>query len=418
MRCLPIYFIALFSFLLVGTSLSFAQSVKELNKQKNEAEKEIAYVNTLLSQTGSEKSATLEQLNLLQTKIRYRKQLVSTTEMQIGITTKEIAQMNGQIKSLQGELVGLKESYAELISAIYTKRKSSTWLMYVLASEDIAQAYRRLKYFRSFADLAMSQANQIKENTVSLQKSVQELEQKKQELADFQRSKEAEVKNLASEEMQAQLLQKSLEKKERSLRGTLKEKQAILRNLNAEIERILAEEVRRAEEAAKRAKAAKAGTATTTTTPSKTTASLPTVDTELSARFESNRGKLPWPLQKGAVVDNFGQHEHPIFKSLQLSNNGIDISTDRNASVLAIFNGEVRRVFSISGMGNCIMLQHGDYYSVYCRMGSVSVKAGDKLKTGDVLGTVETSSDGSTLLHFELWQGRTKLNPELWLTRK
>lgn len=397
-------------FLLICATPLLSQSLASLEQKKKDAEKEIAYINTLLSKTGSEKSSNLDQLTLLQTKISYRRDLVRTTEAQVNIVNREIAQARKNITSLQQELENLKEAYASLISAIYTKRRNSTWLMYVLASDDLSQAYRRMKYFRSFADLAVSQGEQVKVKTAELESKKKELEEKRKELAEIQKEREAELRKLSDDEVKLRDVQQKLEKQEKTLKSSLQKQQANIRSLNAEIARIMNDEVR------------KAGGGSSGST-SSGVRELPAAERELSNRFEANRGKLPWPLKRGAVTLKFGTNRHPLFKSIEFPpNNGIDISTEAGANVMSIFAGEVVRVFPFQSYGNCVMIRHGEFFTLYCRLNTIKVKVGDKVNTGDILGSLDIADGGNSLLHFELWKsskGKTApQNPELWLVSK
>lgn len=395
--------------LLIVIPLS-SQTLKSLENKKKEAEKEIAYINSLLSKTGSQKTSNLQQLTLLQTKIDYRRQMVRDTETQISLVNREMSDAKKKIASLQTELGNLKEGYASLISAIYMKRRNSTWLMYVLASDDLSQAYRRLKYFRSFADLAVSQGEQVKTSTVELENKKKELEEKKVELTTIQKEKEAELKELAKDESKLKSLQGDLEKQEKTLKASLQKQQATIKSLNAEIARIVKDEIK------------KAGGSSGSSS-SGGVRELPAAEKALSAKFETNRGKLPWPLKRGAITFKFGTNKHPLFKSIELPpNNGIDISTDINADVICIFDGEVVRVFPFQSYGNCVMVRHGEFFTLYCRLKTTKVKVGDKVITGHILGTLDIAENNNSLLHFELWKSNTgvttALNPELWLISK
>ncbi|MDR0659910.1 MAG: peptidoglycan DD-metalloendopeptidase family protein [Prevotellaceae bacterium] len=383
----------------------FSQTLDALECRKKTAEKEIAYINSLLGKTGSKKASNLEELNLLQAKINHRRYLVRDVEAQIGIVNGEISQTRKDITSLQTELNSLKDAYASLISAIYTKRRNSTWLMYVFASDDLSQAYRCLKYFRSFADLAVFQGEQVKAKTVELEEKRKELEEKRKELAVVQKEREAEVKELGKDEARLKELQKELEKQEKGLKESLKKQQANIRSLNAEIARLVNAEVRKA---------------SGNTSSSGGYRELPAAERELSNKFEANRGKLPWPLKRGTITLKFGTNKHPLFKSITFPpNNGIDISTEAASDVVSVFAGEVVRVFPFQSYGNCVMIRHGEFFTLYCRLNAIKVKVGDKVNTGDSVGTLDIADSGNSLLHFEFWKstkGSTvPQNPELWL---
>lgn len=397
-----------FLFLLITTSL-FSQDISSLETRKKAAEQQVAYINSLLSKTGTQKASNLDQLSLLQTKIGYQRDLVRNTEAQVSVINKDISQTRKDITVLQNELKNLKEAYASLISAIYTKRRNSTWLMYVFASDDLSQAYRRLKYFRSFADLAISQGEQVKAKTLTLEEKQKQLEEKRKELAEKKKQLEVELKDLAKDEAKLQGVQKDLEKQEKDLKASLQKQQASLRSLNSEIASIMNAEGKKV-----------TGRSTTSSSGIR---ELPAAERELSNRFEANRGKLPWPLKRGVIILKFGTNRHPLFKKIEFPpNNGIDVSTDAGASVTAIFAGEVVRVFPFQSYGNCVMIRHGEFFTLYCRLDTIKVKVGDKVNVGDVLGALDVLENGNSLLHFELWKSvkgvTSPQNPELWLVSK
>ena len=392
-------------FLLITAVPLFSQDLSTLESRKKAAEQQVAYINSLLSKTGSQKTANLERLSLMQAKTSYQRDLVRNTEARISIVNRDILQAQKDISSLQEELKNLKEAYASLISAIYTKKRNSTWLMYVFASEDLSQAYRRLKYFRSFADLAVAQGEQVKVKTISLEEKKEELEEKRKELADIQKQRAAELKVLAGDETKLKGVQTDLEKQEKSLRASLQAQQASLRSLNTEIAGIM------------KAEGKKVGGGSSSSGEFR---ELPAAERELSNRFEANRGKLPWPLVRGVIMLKFGTNKHPMFKTIEFPpNNGIDISTDAAANVSAVFAGEVVRVFPFQSYGNCVMIRHGEFFTLYCRLDTIKVKVGSKVKVGDILGSLDILENGGSLLHFELWKSvkgiTSPQNPELWL---
>ncbi len=225
------------------------------------------------------------------------------------------------------------------------------------------------------------------------------LTEKQQELASYLSQKQSEMQSLQKEEAEAQSLKKNLSGQERELRKKAEQQRQIIDRINKEIERIIAEEARKREQEQKANKGA-----------------LP-VDRVLTANFANNRGNLPWPVRKGVVVGKFGVHDHPVFKGVKSpENNGIDISTEASSVAISVFNGTVTRVVNIPGMANCVMLQHGEFFTLYCKLNNVYVKPGDKINVGQQIGAILTE-EGNTVLHFELWKGMQKQNPELWLAK-
>ena len=214
----------------------------------------------------------------------------------------------------------------------------------------------------------------------------------------------AEMSKLQSEESASQNLVNQLKKDKKKYQQDLAKKQKEVEALNREIERLVRKEM----EARKKSEAKSSGKSSTSSASSKP------VDYTLAKQFEANKGKLPWPAE-GPVVDHFGQHNHPVYTNLKLPfNNGVTIALQKGTAVKAVFDGEVRQIVVMPGYNKCVLVQHGNYFSFYCKLGSVNVKSGDKVKTGQKIGTVDTIGD-ETQLHFQIWSGRTPQNPEAWL---
>jgi septal ring factor EnvC (AmiA/AmiB activator) len=242
-------------------------------------------------------------------------------------------------------------------------------------------------------------------------------------------NEQQEKQELSKEKKEQESTLNQLQRKEKNLKKELAKKETAKKKLDAEIRKIIEREIAR-EKAALKARESKTTAAaskpkgTAGTTPEKKTspAAAPelrmTPETAaLSGKFEANKGKLPWPVDKGVITESFGTHPHPVLKGITTYNNGVDIATSRNASVKAIFEGEVMGVVSIPGSGEAIILKHGEYLSVYSNLASVSVSKGQKVKTGSVIGTAGESGDGAPEAHLEIWKGKTKLNPALWIAR-
>lgn len=383
-------------FLLSAVNVS-AQTEAELKKRKANTEKELADITRQLNTNKAAKQNATAHVNLLNRRIDQRKKLIRDTDIQISLTEKEISHKKTNIEEIQTQLAKLKENYSELLVNVYMNRKKSNWLMYLFASEDFGQAYRRLKYMQSYTDAVTTKAEKIKKTTEQLSEEVLLLDSKKDELNSYQSEKKNEVAKLAIDESDAQKALQGLKKEETALRKQMQQKRATLSKLNAEIEKLLTKEVK------------KTKTSGYTKAPA---------DVKLSGEFAANRGRLPWPVKQGKITGLFGRHFHPIFKGVELPpNNGIDISTNAGEVVLSVFNGKVTSVFAVPGMNACVMIQHGEYYTVYARLSNTSVKVGETVKTGAAIGKVAAGSDGSAL-HFELWKGTTKLNPQLWLLKK
>ena len=375
----------------------FSQNAKDLDKRKADTEKEIANLDKKLSEKTKEKQTKTDTIKLLNRRIDQRKKLIKDTDIQISITEKEINKLTGKINEIRSKLTKMKDAYSELVVNVYINRKKATWLMYVFASEDISQAYRRLKYLQSYRDVVLVQAKKIEETTQNLGKEIILLGDKKQDLDEYKSERKKEIELLAKDETAAKRMLEGLKKEEDKIKKELQAKQQTLEKLNKEIAKRVEKEVEK----------------------SKSTGYAKTPENiKLSNNFSANRGHLPWPVKQGNIVGFFGNHSHPVHKHIQQSNTGIDIETPAGENVLAAFDGTVSNVFVVTGMNFCIMLKHGDYFTLYCRLGSVSVKAGDNVKTGTVLGKLVATGQNDSQLHFELWKEKTNLNPQLWLAKR
>ncbi len=391
--------------LIASCTLLQAQSVSELNKRRKKAEEEISYIDKLLRTNQNKQKSGIETLHLTRQKITQRKQIIADIDLQIHIIEKELTSKNTYVDDLQAHLEVLKNSYKNLLYQAYKVRDNRSWMMFVLAADDFGMAYRRWQYFKRFSEHLNELVADIRETTSKINTEINALTSKRQELSGYLNQKQAEMGRLEKEQTEAQQLIGKLSGQEKELRRKAEQQRKLIDKINQQIERIIAEEARKAEAARKKDREK-----------DKDKASLP-IDRTLTANFENNRGNLPWPVRKGVVISKFGQHAHPVYKGVMLpNNNGIDISTETNSPAIAVFNGTVTRVFNIPGMNNCVMLQHGEFYTLYCKLGNVQVKSGDKINVGKPIGTIVTD-EGNTVLHFELWKGTQKQNPELWLAR-
>ncbi|MDR2125594.1 MAG: peptidoglycan DD-metalloendopeptidase family protein [Prevotellaceae bacterium] len=388
--------ILIFGFLFATVAL-FSQSAEEkLIKSKKAAEKEIEQISNQISKNTKAKQSKTTYLSLLNSRIAQRKKLISDTDIQISITENEIEKNNKKIDEIRHQINRLKDSYSELVVNIYTNRKKATWLMYVFASEDFSQAYRRLKYLQSYADVVFVQAKKIEQTNQKMAQEIALLSDKKQELDIYKSERSKEIERLTKDEEDAKQILKGLKNEEAKLKKRLQRKRSDLAALNKKIEELMKKEI---------AKDKSAGI------------SKSPENVKLSANFTANRGRLPWPVGQGRIVSFFGNHS--VSQHVQLDNTAIDISTVAGENVLAIFDGVVTSVAPATGLNLCVLVRHGEYFTSYSRLGSVKVKAGEAVKTGTVLGKVANrNDDDGSQLNFGLWKDGKALNPLLWLLKK
>ncbi len=373
-----------------------AQNTKAQENRKAALEKEIAEIDRQLKATSSKTTSALSTLSLVRKKISNRKALVAESDQAIAALEAEIRERKAEVTRIQGRLDTLSFYYGRLVRNAYKNRDSRIWYMYILSSRDLGQAWRRYSYLRDLSASMNVQARKIKETRAELEAEMAQLEAKQAEAREARTLRQQEVNILQKEESESQALVNKLNKDKKRYQNELAAKRRQVEALNREIERI----IRAAMESKGTRKGGKKPSAP--------------IDYKLGNEFSSNKGKLPWPAE-GPVIDHYGQHYHPVFKNVKLPfNNGMTIGLSKGTAVKAVFNGTVKQIVVMPGYNQCVLVQHGNYFSFYCKLGSVSVKPGEKVKTGQVLGTVDTIA-GETALHFQIWEGRSPQNPELWL---
>lgn len=400
-------------------SVSAQQNRKQLEKKRKEKEKEIKLTKKILEQTRSKKSKTLSQLNLLNRQIEAREELVGTMADEIVVIDGQITTENTNIENLGKELKRLKDEYADMIYRAYKMRESGDLSSYVLSSDNFNQAVKRIKYVQRVSEDRERQLDLIKDMQDSIQRKLDGLKKIKKEKGDLMVAKEKENEELKGDRKENEALVKSLQQKEKELKNDLAAQQKAVRQLDDKIREIIKKEI---EDARKKAEAE----AKKNKKPGKTEAPKKSGEMELTPagqalakEFNGNKGKLPWPLDRGIMLRRFGTYKHPTLPNVTVVNNGIDIATEKNTKARTVFEGEVRSVFSIPGMQKAVMVKHGNFFTIYAHLDAVLVNRGDKVKALQELGVIHhDTEEGKTVLHFEVWQNSTNLNPELWLAKK
>ena len=386
-------------FLVILMSLSLAlsvqgQNVKAQEEKRARLEREIEILDRQLSENASKSSSMLSNLTLIRKKVSNRKALVSESERQVRQYSDKIYLKQRSINRMQARIDTLSQHYSKLVLSAYKNRDARLWYMYMLASDNLGQAFRRMAYFKNLSSQMNQEARSIKEAKLELEKEKEELQVLKKEAESVKAVRTAELKKLQGEEKQSDKIVRQLQSNRKKYQSQLAAKKRQVDALNREIERLVS--------------SAMGGSS------SKTSSGKTEYDRKLAAEFSRNKGNLPWPAD-GPVVDKFGQKYHPVYKNLKLPpNNGVDIALAKGSKVRAVFDGVVKQIVVMPGYNKCILVQHGNYFTFYCKLGSTSVKAGDKIKTGDLLGTVDVIND-QILLHFQVWQGNKPQNPEHWL---
>ncbi len=379
---------------------AYSQDTRSQEARKARLQKEIAILDGQLRSNAAQSASALSRLNMISGKVESRKKLIAESDREIAEYSGSISAKEREIALMQARLDTLSDHYARLVRSAYVNRSAKIWYMYILASDNIGQAFRRYGYLRDLSKQMNSQASKIIDVQTELKKESEALAAMKREAESIKALRVKEMNKLKAEENDSRNLVSQLKKNKRKYQQDLSRKQREVDALNREIERII-------RDATDEKGSGKAGKG-------KSTAKRKPIDYTLAKKFEANKGKLPWPAD-GPVVDHFGQRFHPVYTNLKLPfNNGVTIALAAGTEIKAVFDGEVKQIVVMPGYNKCVLVQHGNYFSFYCKLGTVSVKAGDKVKTGQVVGTVDTIG-GETQLHFQIWSGRTPQNPETWL---
>lgn len=391
--------------------LNAQSSRKALEAKRKRVQRELEQSQRILKSTKTKKKATLHQLSTLKRVIIQRRELIVSLEQEIVATEEEIVRQYEQLTVLQKELETVKTQLNETVKKAYKTRKTGRELAFVFSSKNIKQALRRWKYLRKVSDYRRFQIVQLKDQQIKVQNAIDALNRVRKEKSALLLSQERERKKLENDEESKSRLVKTLSKKESSLNRQIKQKQKQMAKLNAAIKAAIKREIeaerrRRKREAARRSKAKGSSSSANRKTPEAV---------KLSSAFERNKGGLPWPVNRGFISQTFGVHKHPEFRNITLQNNGVDITTNNNETVRAVFNGSVSAILSIPGQGDAVLVNHGDFFTVYSRMTNISVRKGQKIKTGQKLGSVMTDEENKTILQFQVWEGQEKQDPQIWL---
>ncbi len=432
-------------FLILALILSvsvFSQSsqIEKLREQQKIILEDIKNTNKLYLDVRKQTTTILQRINLINKQIASRKEIMRLQKQEIEELSKELNRIELEIDRLNKELKEKQDSYAKAVRTLQLNRSSQNELFFILSGKSLGESLRRMQYIKEYSKWRKSQANEIKERNKELTKKKEDFEKAKDQRLSTLKSLEEEQKKLQSEESTRQNEMKTAQGKQKELQKTLQDKEKQAKKVDAEIERIIREEVARQErEAAARRKAeqerrrreekksdtqpekkeAKESEKTAQPAP-KVGASKVDVDEtfKLSKDFISNKGMLPMPVTgTSTITSQFGVNRHSEW-NISTNSNGIDIQSQRGANIRSVFEGEVSKVAYFPGMNTCVIVRHGDYYTFYANIYDLHVKMGDKVKTGQSLGSIYTDPDtGIASMHFQLWHKTNKLNPAPWLKR-
>jgi septal ring factor EnvC (AmiA/AmiB activator) len=392
-------------FLLLVFSNSFGQnkSINDLQKEKEKTSQEIDYINHLLKETDQNAKTSINRLTILEQKIHLQEKLISNINNELGYLDSTIARTTQNIDSLNADLILIKNRYAGMIRYAKRNQNQNNQLVFLLSADDFNQAYKRFAYLKQYADFRRTQAEEIMALKQKLNELIVGLNKRKADKEQLLSSRVSQSERYAKQKAEQKEYVAALQKKDKELKKKLENQQKIASKLEKEIEKSIAEEARKA--------AAKT---------SKVPGAKPSPELKiLSDDFSKNKGKLPWPLQRGLITDHFGEHPDLVLKHVVRKNSGIDFTTESGAKARAVFKGEVTKVLAIPGGNWAIILRHGSYLTVYSNLASVSVQAGQKVDIKQEIGTIFTDreDDNKTVLKFQLWFENNKLDPEQWISR-
>jgi len=393
-------YIILIFVVFLSASHIFAQSKSELEKKKNKTQQDINYTNKLLKETQKTQKESYNNLLLINKNIELRRSIINDISYEIKLINGKIADIELIISIMEEDLENLKTHYANMIRVAWKNTNKYNNIMFILASEDFNQAYLRLKYMQQLANYRNKQFKAITALTdiLAIQKTkLTDLKNKNNNLLTEQRNEERTLKN---DQVKQESTIKKLKAQESDLKKKLQQQQKQMADLQREIERIIREEAKR--------------NTNVTTGKFELTPEAKLVGTN----FEKNKGKLPWPVERGVIVSGFGKQKHPVLANIEIDNRGIDISTTVGASIRAVFDGDVKQVLAMPGMQNVVIIMHGEYMSVYSHLETVLVSKGDKVLAKQVIGKVYTDkTENKTILHFEVWKSTAVVNPTYWLSK-
>ncbi len=391
-----------FIFLLFTIS-GFSQSIDELKKQREQTEKEIAFTNKLLETTRKDAQVSVNNVAVIGRQIVNRESLIMGISKEVNLIDVDIIEKTNHINNLENQLAQLRSEYEKVIFQTWKTRNVYNRLMFVFSGKDLGEIYRRLRYLREFAAFRKQQGimlNTMKNELVLNLTSLESTKKSKIVLID---SKANEKAKLEREKQKQDAYVKQLKQKEVSLKKQLAEHQKKRNELNKFIEKIIAEEIRKANLGKDKAQKGKF---------------LLTPDEQLvSDQFDKNKGKLPWPVDQGIIISRYGIHIHEVEKNVKVDNPGIDIQSVPGTKVRSVFNGVVSGIYSLPSYNMGVTIRHGEYISFYVNLEEVYVKKGDVVSVKQDIGKIFSDNDNKTILHFQIWKGQIKTNPEIWIAK-
>ena len=393
-----------------------AQSRKQLEAKRKKMQRVIAEQKKALTSTQKEKTVTLDKLNSLNQIIQQRQVVIKNLGMEIRSVNYELGQKQKYLDSLSKEHDAQQLKLKKTLIKAYKTRKSGREIAFVFSSKSISQAMRRWKYLRKISGYRRHQISAIMAQSKSLGKTISQLENVKQEKSVLMGENEKESKELETDKQAKQTLVKELSGREEELRDRIRQNEKAIARLNNEISRLIAREIEaeRKRKARAATSAAKARSGSTGSAAGKENLLSPQAKA-IGGAFSKNKGNLPWPVERGFVSQTFGVHEHPDLEGITTVNNGVDITSPKGSLASAVFEGTVSAILNIPGQGQAVLVNHGDFFTVYSHLSVVLVEKGQVIRMNQHIGKVMTDEDGKAVLQFQVWHGQEKQNPQSWL---
>lgn len=398
---------------------------RNLERKKEQILIEIKAVQQLLNTEKSKERNVLSEIQDQNHKIKLSQDLIRNGQRQIALINRDVEKNQAEVEMLEKELKALKEDYAKTIVKSYKSRSSQSRIMFVLSSENFAQAYKRVQYMKQYANYRKKQGDEVREKSDALAVVIKSLEEKKARQNVLLREAEVQKKNLEAERTKQQGLMALIQKDQRKYNDQIKKKRSETAAIDKQIQQLIREAIaeanrkaREAREAAAKAAGKKTGEKVVESTKGSNTAvfELTPEGKVVASSFKANQGRLPWPVSKGYISLRYGDQPHPVQKHLTIHNSGVEISTVVGTRARSVFQGEVLQVQVLSGNNKAVLIQHGDYITVYQNLSDVYVKKGDKVTLKQEIGVVNTNASGQTVLKFLLSHNTTIHNPQSWLS--
>jgi murein hydrolase activator len=406
------FFIAgLFSLQGGELSAQTKKSREELEREKAAVQERLKEFDAILRKTTASKKSTIGELNAITRQFQTQTRLVNTLDREVKLINQEINETESKISSLEAELIDLKAEYGRMIYNASKLNRGLSIVAFVFSSGNFNQLYARLMYLKQYTDSRKQQAIQIGKLSQELADQRITLDQRKSEKVKVLSEEQKERQELDRLKQTQQGVVNTLSKKEREIKGQITATKKQQDQLNRMIKQVIEDEIKRAEAAARKENS-------TTTKSAGTSMPMTPEAAALSSSFAGNKGRLPWPVETGFISQRYGTYPHPTLKGITMENDGIDIRTQPNSNVRTVFDGTVTKITTMPGYGGTVIIKHGEYYTMYSKLKTISVKSGQKVSAKDVIGLVATGPDGEAEVHFQTWKGLSVMDPSTWITSK